>query len=47
MRKPNDRQRQKCLDTLPASMLEEYVRAQTGVPRGTLADKMIAAWRDS
>ena len=47
MRKLNQLQRQQYLEVLPDEVLEEYIRAQTGVPRGTLADRMIAAGRDS
>ena len=45
MRKLNKKQRAHYLDVLPDEVLDQHISSQTGIPRGTLADSMIAATR--
>ena len=45
MRKLNKKQRTHYLEVLPDDVLDQHISSQTGIPRGTLADSMIAATR--
>ena len=41
--KLNESQRRDYLDTLPDDVLEDYITAQTRIPRGRLTDGMLEA----